>query len=198
MSVRHGLLALLAGGVSHGYELKLAFEERTGSMWPLNVGQVYATLGRLERDGLVEALDGEDGDRDRRPYRLTEPGRTELDSWLLVPVAQSASRDELVIKVLMALATPSVEGPAVLQHHRRALVEEMQRYTRLRAGSDPVADLSWLLTVDALVLRAEAMVHWLDQCEGRLARARREAPARVAKTGQGEAERHNRAAGVRS
>jgi DNA-binding PadR family transcriptional regulator len=171
MSVRHGLLALLAGGASHGYELKQAFEERTGSLWPLNIGQVYATLARLERDGLVEGLEG--GDRDRRPYELTEAGRAELDDWLLRPVEQSGSRDELVVKVLMALATPVVDGPAVVQHHRRALVEEMQRYTRLRAGADPVADLGWLLTVDAMVLRAEAMVRWLDQCEGRLARARR-------------------------
>lgn len=171
MSVRHGLLALLAGGASHGYELKQAFEERTGSLWPLNIGQVYATLARLERDGLVEGLEG--GDRDRRPYELTEAGRAELDDWLLRPVEQSGSRDELVVKVLMALATPVVDGPVVVQHHRRALVEEMQRYTRLRAGADPVADLDWLLTVDAMVLRAEAMVRWLDQCEGRLARARR-------------------------
>ncbi len=171
MSVRHGLLALLAGGSSHGYELKQAFEDRTGSLWPLNIGQVYATLARLERDGLVEGLEG--GDRDRRPYQLTGDGRAELDDWLLRPVEQSGSRDELVVKVLMALATPVVDGPAILQHHRRALVEEMQRYTRLRAGADPVADLDWLLTVDAMVLRAEAMVRWLDQCEGRLARARR-------------------------
>jgi DNA-binding PadR family transcriptional regulator len=170
VSVRHGLLALLAGGASHGYELKQAFEERTGSVWPLNIGQVYATLARLERDGLVEGHD--EGDRDRRPYELTEAGRAELDDWLLRPVEQSGSRDELVVKVLMALATPVLDGPALLQHHRRALVEEMQRYTRLRAGADPVADLDWLLTVDAMVLRAEAMVRWLDQCEGRLARAR--------------------------
>jgi DNA-binding PadR family transcriptional regulator len=171
VSVRHGLLALLAGGSSHGYELKQAFEDRTGSLWPLNIGQVYATLARLERDGLVEGRD--EGDRDRRPYELTAAGRAELDDWLLRPVEQSGSRDELVVKVLMALATPVVDGPAILQHHRRALVEEMQRYTRLRAGADPVADLDWLVTVDAMVLRAEAMVRWLDQCEGRLARARR-------------------------
>lgn len=174
MSVRHGLLALLTGGESHGYELKQAFEERTGSLWPLNIGQVYTTLSRLERDGLVEGLEG--GDRDRRPYRLTDTGRADLDEWLLRPVEQSASRDELVVKVLMALATETVDGPRILQHHRRALMEEMQRYTRLRADADPVADLHWLLTVDALVLRAEAMVRWLDQCEGRLARARRSSP----------------------
>ncbi|MGI8759500.1 MAG: PadR family transcriptional regulator [Acidimicrobiales bacterium] len=171
MTVRHGLLALLAGGASHGYELKQAFEERTGSLWPLNIGQVYTTLSRLERDGLVAGLDG--GPRDRRPYELTDAGRAELDDWVLRPVDQAGGRDELVVKVLMALATPGVDGPSVLQHHRRALVEEMQRYTRLRAGADPAADLDWLLTVDALVLRAEAMVRWLDQCEARTARARR-------------------------
>lgn len=176
MTVRHGLLALLAGGPSHGYELKLAFEERTGSLWSLNVGQVYTTLGRLERDGLVVGLGG--GERDRRPYELTGAGRVELDDWLVRPVEQSATRDELVVKVLMAMSTPGVDGPAVLQRHRRALVEEMQGYTRLRAEADPVEDLDWLLTIDALVLRAEAMVRWLDTCEARVARARRGRPSR--------------------
>lgn len=170
MSVRQGLLALLASGPSHGYQLKQGFEERTGALWPLNIGQVYATLARLERDGLAVRLD--DGGGDRTSYELTDEGRAELDRWVLEPVEATASRDELVTKVLMALDLPGVRVTDVLQHHRRALVEELQRYTRLKADADPSRDLSWLLTVDALVLRVEAMIRWLDQCEGRLARSR--------------------------
>ena len=169
MSVRHGLLALLSQGPSHGYQLKQSFEERTGALWPLNIGQVYTTLARLEREGFVTRLD--EDERDRTPYELTNEGRAELDHWITQPVEATDARDELVTKVLMALDVPRVRMAEVLQGHRRALIEELQRYTRLKADADPTRDLRWLLTVDALVLRLEAMIHWLDQCEGRLARA---------------------------
>ena len=55
MSVRHALLALLSEGPKYGLQLREEFEARTGEIWPLNVGQVYSTLQRLERDGLVES-----------------------------------------------------------------------------------------------------------------------------------------------
>jgi DNA-binding PadR family transcriptional regulator len=163
------LLAVLAHGPSHGYQLKQSFEERTGALRALNIGQVYTTLARLEREGFVTRLD--EDERDRTPYQLTIEGRDELDRWIAQPVDALDSRDELVSKVLMALDVPRVHMADVLQGHRRALVEELQRYTRLKADADPTRDLRWLLTVDALVLRLEAMIHWLDQCEGRLARA---------------------------
>jgi DNA-binding PadR family transcriptional regulator len=169
MTVRHGLLALLSHGPSHGYQLKQGFEGRTGALWPLNIGQVYTTLARLEREGLVIRLD--EDERERTPYELTDEGRDELDRWIAQPVEATDSRDELVTKVLMALDVPGVRFADVLQGHRRALIEELQRYTRLKADADPTRDLRWLFTVDALVLRLEAMIHWLDQCEGRLARA---------------------------
>jgi DNA-binding PadR family transcriptional regulator len=173
MSVRHGLLALLASGPSHGYQLKQAYEERTGALWPLNIGQVYTTLARLERDGLVARVD-EDAD-DRTSYELTAEGHAELGRWIVEPVDATAARDELVTKVLMALGVPGVRVRDVVQRHRRVLVEELQRYTRLKADTDPARDMSWLLVLDALVLRVEAAVHWLDQCEGRLGRSRQAA-----------------------
>ena len=75
MSIRQGLLALLEQGPMYGYQLRAEFEARTGATWPLNVGQVYTTLGRLERDGLVEPA-GDDGDG-HAVYRITDgrPGR---------------------------------------------------------------------------------------------------------------------------
>src|SRR6187399_2125248 len=100
MSVRHALLALLSEGPKYGLQLRLEFEARTGEVWPLNVGQVYTTLQRLERDGLVEA-DADDGGP-QRAYRITREGHDELVSWLQTPPDDSQPpRDELLIKLLV-------------------------------------------------------------------------------------------------
>ena len=72
MSVRHALLALLSEGPKYGLQLRQEFEDRTGEVWPLNVGQVYTTLQRLERDGLVDADD--DGAGPQRIFSLTTAG----------------------------------------------------------------------------------------------------------------------------
>ena len=107
MSVRHALLALLSDGPKFGLQLRQDFEARTGEVWPLNVGQVYTTLQRLERDGLVA---GEDSDDDaaeggpRKHFHITPAGTAELDHWLRTPPdLSSPPRDELVIKVLVAV-----------------------------------------------------------------------------------------------
>ena len=105
MSVRHALLALLSEGPKYGLQLREEFEARTGEVWPLNVGQVYTTLQRLERDGLVAALDGTAGPQSgpQKAYRITDAGTTELGEWLRVPPELSSPpRDELVMKVLVA------------------------------------------------------------------------------------------------
>src|SRR5213596_215924 len=84
MSVRHALLALLSEGPKYGLQLRLEFEARTGEVWPLNVGQVYTTLQRLERDGLVES-DGEGEDGPQKGFRITPEGEEELAAWLRTP-----------------------------------------------------------------------------------------------------------------
>src|SRR5438067_6233769 len=103
MSVRYALLALLSEGPKYGLQLRQEFEARTGEVWPLNVGQVYTTLQRLERDGLAESDDaGQDGPQKR--FRITMRGEEELAGWLRTPPdLSSPPRDELVIKVLVAL-----------------------------------------------------------------------------------------------
>src|SRR5579862_6343140 len=109
MSVRHAMLALLSEGPKYGLQLRQEFEARTGEVWPLNVGQVYTTLQRLERDGLVESDDGAD-EGPQRGFRITESGARELAEWLRTPPDMtSPPRDELVIKVLVALALPGVD-----------------------------------------------------------------------------------------
>src|SRR5581483_11438066 len=132
MSVRHALLALLAEGPKYGLQLRQEFEQRTGEVWPLNVGQVYTTLQRLERDGLVES-DEADVDGPQKRFRITGSGRHELDEWLRTPPdLSSPPRDELVIKVLIALRVPGVDVHEVIQAHRRYLIQLMQQWTRLK------------------------------------------------------------------
>ncbi|PZS36326.1 MAG: transcriptional regulator [Pseudonocardiales bacterium] len=171
MSIRHGLLTLLDQRPMYGYQLRLEFEASTGSTWPLNVGQVYTTLGRLERDGLVRAVDtAEEG---QRTYAITDAGRAEVRAWFATPVSrESPPRDELAIKLALAVNAPGVDVPAVIQAQRTATVEALQAYTRLKSASAD-GDLSWLLVVDSLIFAAEAEVRWLDHCETRLVRHRR-------------------------
>lgn len=169
MSVRHSLLALLAERPRHGYELRAEFERRTGST--LNVGQVYTTLSRLERDGRVVASDG--GDEGQNAYALTEAGREELRAWFASPVTrESRPRDELAIKLALAVTAPGVDVQAVLQTQRTDSLRALQDYTRLKTRVDPAQDLAWLLVLDALIFQTEAEVRWLDHCESRLVRAR--------------------------
>jgi DNA-binding PadR family transcriptional regulator len=173
MSVRYALLALLRRGPMHGYQLKVAFEGSTGGTWPLNIGQVYTTLARLERDGCARASADPPGDPDRaqRPYEITEAGRADLDRWFATPVERTdRPRDELAIKLAIALATPGVDVSAVVLRQRTATMRALQEYTRLKAAADRPDDLSWRLVLDAMLFQAEAEIRWLDHCEASLVR----------------------------
>jgi DNA-binding PadR family transcriptional regulator len=179
VSIPHALLALLSEEPKYGQRLQNEFESRTGEVWPLNVGQVYTTLQRLERDGLVEADGGED-ERSRKRYRMTAAGARELADWLRTPTELvPPPRDELVMKVLVALQVPGVDVHEIVQAHRRHVIEVMQRYTRVKAaaGEDEVA---LALVADAELFRLEAIVRWLDAADVRLKQRpspRQEAPA---------------------
>lgn len=175
MSVRHALLALLSDGPRYGLQLRQEFEARTGDVWPLNVGQVYTTLQRLERDGLVESDAGDDGPQ--RHFRITAEGLDELTEWLRTPPdLSSPPRDELVIKVLVALQVPGVDVHQVIQVHRRYVVQLMQQWTRLKedAAGD---DLAFALVVDAELFRLDSVIRWLDAADGRLRRSQTATPA---------------------
>ncbi|MBO0803481.1 MAG: helix-turn-helix transcriptional regulator [Nocardiopsaceae bacterium] len=176
MSVRHAMLALLSEGPKYGLRLREEFEARTGDVWPLNVGQVYTTLQRLERDGLVATVPegdrGNDGGDDgaHKAYHLTDDGSSELARWLRTPPdLSSPPRDELVMKVLVAMRVPGTDVREVIQAHRRYLVELMQQWTRIR--EDDASDLSMSLAVDAELFRLDSVVRWLDAAEARIARA---------------------------
>jgi DNA-binding PadR family transcriptional regulator len=168
VSVRHSLLALLSAGPMHGYGLKTEFEAATRDVWPLNVGQVYTTLGRLERDGLVIAQADADG---QKVYQITEPGRAELRWWFEAPVPREViPRQELAIKLVFAMRSGEADVADVVQRQRVATVRALQDVTRLKAAAESGGDTAWLLMLDGLVFQAEAEARWLDMCEARLAR----------------------------
>ena len=177
MSVRHALLALLSEGPKYGLRLREEFEAGTGEVWPLNIGQVYTTLQRLERDGLVESDDDDERDSPQKRFRITADGSRELADWLRTPPDMSSPpRDELVIKVLVALLVPGTDVHEVIQAHRRYVVELMQQWTRIKEA-DAGRDLALGLAVDAELFRLDAVVRWLDAADGRIKRAAAEPPA---------------------
>lgn len=194
MGVREGLLALLDDGPRYGYQLKTRFEGATGRVWPLNVGQVYTTLERLERDGRVSVtlLDPDEvearSDQSTRSagaaqksYALTDAGRAELGAWWhAVPVDEPPPRDELMLKVLLAIEHDPDTALDVVTRQRTALLALLQQHRRRSAGTTAAGTaattrqptLAEQLVSDALVVRAEADLRWLDLCESRLAAAR--------------------------
>jgi len=173
MSIRQSLLAILDQGPCYGYQLRAEFERRTGSTWPVNVGQIYSTLERLERDGLVERSEiDSDG---QIHYAITGAGTTEVAAWLGSPVVRSgATRDELAIKLAIAVTLPGVDIARVIQIQRGATLSTLQELTRAKNATDnPESsdELAGLLVLDSLIFAAEAEVRWLDHSETRLARA---------------------------
>jgi DNA-binding PadR family transcriptional regulator len=176
MSVRHALLAMLSEGPKYGLQLRQEFEARTGEVWPLNIGQVYSTLQRLERDGLIEPDDAAD-DGPQKGFRITAAGEQELALWLRTPLDLSLPpRDELVIKILVAWQLPGVDVREVIQTHRRYLVELMQQWTRLKEDQAQ-SGLGFALAVDAELFRLDSVMRWLDTADSRFRHAETRPPA---------------------
>jgi len=173
LSIRHGLLALLAHSPRYGYQLRQEFESSTGSTWPLNIGQVYTTLNRLERDGLIEATD--EGDETHRVYALSEAGRAELAAWFESPVPrETPPRDELAIKLALAIRAQDVDVGQVIQIQRLSTIRALRQYTQAREAVRD--DIAALLVADSLVFLTESELRWLDHCEATLANHIRDVP----------------------
>ncbi|MBO0980520.1 PadR family transcriptional regulator [Microbacterium sp. SD291] len=176
MSVRHSLLAILAQGPCYGYQLRHEFDRRTGSTWPLNVGQIYNTLERLERDGL--AVHADQDDHGHVYWQVTDAGREEVATWLSSPVVRaSGTRDELAIKLAVAATLPGADAASVTGTQRAASAGRLEDLRRTRESAEPGTPegLAWSLVVDSMIFAAEAEVRWLDHVEARL----REHPQRA-------------------
>jgi DNA-binding PadR family transcriptional regulator len=171
MTVRQSLLAILDQGPCYGYQLRSEFDRRTGSTWPLNVGQIYNTLDRLERDGLVAK--GATDDHGHVYYAITDAGSLEVSAWLTSPVERGhGTRDELSIKLSVALTLPGVDVDAVLRAQQRASHAHRQALVH---AADAIAiespeQLARSIVLDSLVAQADAELQWLDRVEQRLAR----------------------------
>ena len=170
MSVKHSLMALLDEGDRYGYELRAHFEARTGGTWPLNIGQVYSTLDRLARDGLISRT-GADEDRQVH-YALTAEGRAEVQTWWATPVPLATpGRDDMALKIALAIHSPGVDVGQVIQVQRLEVMRHLQELNRAKRASDS-ADAAWELVADSMIFKAEAEIRWLDHSQQRLAGAK--------------------------
>jgi len=171
-AVRWGLLALFVDGPKYGYQLRTEFDARTGGAWALNVGQIYTTLERLDRDGFVSA-NGSNSEG-RTVYEITGAGRAALTDWFASPVRDAdRPRSELAIKLAMAATTAGVDIPTVVQAQRTESMRQMRDYVDLRRRADPDRDVAWMLLLDHMIFGLEAEIRWLDHIEATSLRRRR-------------------------
>lgn len=165
--MRHELLALLSAGPAHGYELKGGVEQARGRVsQPLNIGQIYTTLGRLERDRLVEADDDAAGDSRRRVYRLTDAGRKALESWIEAPTEQSRLKDEFFQKLMLVASLGLADPLALLDRQRDEYLRTLREVQELALAAE--GDLASELLLEGASLHLQADLAWLDTCEHRI------------------------------
>lgn len=192
MSIRNAFLALLTEQPMHGYQLRQEFEARTSGTWPLNIGQAYTTVNRLERDGLVTRLASTDSEAAEQ-FALTDKGRDEADQWWSVPIPRTTpARDELAIKLAMAVTVTGVDVVNVVQSQRTETMRALHEYTRLKrrsAASDASRgapsgddDFAWSLVLDSLIFQAEAEIRWLDHIESSVLRRQQLAQSRASRS----------------
>jgi DNA-binding PadR family transcriptional regulator len=168
--MRHAVLALLADEPAHGYEIKRALEERFGTVIsPLNAGQVYTTLQRLQRDELVaDDAVAQSGRPDKRVYRLTEAGHRALEEWLGAPSAPTRLRDDFFMKLVLAHSMGLADPAELIARQRAAYLRALGELERVLAAGG--ADGTIALVVEGAALHLEADLKWLDRCEEVLGR----------------------------
>jgi DNA-binding PadR family transcriptional regulator len=176
--MRNTLLALLADGTAHGYELKHAIEQTFGDAWPpINIGQIYGTLGRLERDGLVASAHvAQSGRPDKRVYEITEAGRAEVLRWLEEPSTGPRLKDEFFTRLVLSRlpGVAALDGDAnprtLISRQRREYLQLLRDLNGLlqKQGDAGRGTTSAALLIEGAILHLEADLKWLDLCEQRL------------------------------
>jgi DNA-binding PadR family transcriptional regulator len=177
MSVQDAILGLLAQRPRHGYELHDAFEALVGGEqnWDIKPAQVYATLSRLEKKGLIveEGIEQDTGP-EKRIYAVSPAGRAELQAWFARPVESDHQRDEFFLKLMLSLAAGDGDPNKVIYAQRANLYRELHAVTAQRARIDPRTDLAHILLLDQVVMHLEADLRWLEMVEARLDTIRRQ------------------------
>jgi DNA-binding PadR family transcriptional regulator len=166
--MRFIFLALLASGRAHGYELKRRYDAMFGAVWePINIGQIYVTLGRLEKDGFVThtAVRQEKG-ADRKDYELTKVGRKALAGWLDEPTDLPLAKSDLLLR-LVAASLAGTDIAHVIGEHRQRCLQGLRDLDAATADLTPgtVSDL----LVQGAALHLQAELRWLDHCDRVLA-----------------------------
>ncbi|GGT80544.1 MULTISPECIES: PadR family transcriptional regulator [Streptomyces] len=167
--MRLPLLALLARGPAHGYELKQDLEQLLGAAYPpTNVGQIYVTLGRLEKSGLIE---GEEIAQESRPnkkiYRLTDAGQEALRAWFEETADEPRVRDEFFMKLALAPRTGLADQIALINKQRREYLNTMRNLSKLAATEDRDNRIAHLL-IEGAMLHLQADLDWLERCQEEL------------------------------
>lgn len=172
MSVRYGILGLLAQKPRHGYELRAAFEAVVGgdANWEVKPAQIYTTLERLEESGLVACSSdlGEGEEPSRRVYEITADGTSSLEEWFHNGVTPVHQRDEFFVKLMIGLASGKADPGRLIQTQRAHLYQELHHVTTLRDGYDKTSALAQILLLDKAIMHLEADLRWLDMTEMRL------------------------------
>ncbi|PMC74970.1 MULTISPECIES: PadR family transcriptional regulator [unclassified Brachybacterium] len=191
MALHHALLALLSVGPATTYQLRRAFDDATGQVKPLNIGQASSTLSRLERDGRIVRTEPSAPDATAGLWHLTEAGREELSLWWMSAVERTQpDRQELVMKFAVAVAVPGVDVTALVQTQRDATLSALHEATRVRRQVDP-ADLPAALVLDHHLVTLEAELRWLDDIEVMLERAAARRPASSVRPAETSAEQRS-------
>ncbi len=167
MSLKHSILAVLTLGDCHGYQIRQEIESRTGQTYDINIGQIYSTLERLQRDGYVTA--NKQNSEGQITYSITVSGKSEANDWLNAPVLQSTPvKNELAIKLALAVTIPGVNTERILQLQRISALQNLQTLTTAKMATNPLdsTDLAWQLILDSQIFSLESELRWLDHVEG--------------------------------
>jgi DNA-binding PadR family transcriptional regulator len=171
MTVKHGILGLLALKPRYGYELRAAFLAVVGGKqnWDIKPAQIYSTLARLEKAGLAKAAGGgKPRNPEKRVFSITAEGRSELERWFAVSEPPVHQRDVTYLKMVLSLATGLADSRKILSRERAMLYRELHRVTVRRTEADPQRELALILLLDKTVMHLEADLRWLDMLESRL------------------------------
>ena len=168
MSLGTVLLGVLAGGPAHGYDLKRAHDERFPSSKQLAYGQVYATLTRLQRDGMVETFEtSQDSGPERTVYAITDRGRDELGRWLdRTEEPGPYAADELVRKTITALHVKA-DADGFLRRQRAVHLAAMRDLTARRADAE---EIGTRVAIDHTLAHLDADLRWLEETRERVLR----------------------------